>query len=166
VVKYASLDAAGAPFCAGDGSGTACPCGNESAVGSSSGCISSLGVGGRLFASGNAHLTADTLVLHGDQMPNSAVLFFQGTGQQAGGAGSIFGDGLRCASGLVARLGTKLNVGGASSYPAAGDAPISVRGGVTAPGVRTYQCWYRNAAPFCTPSPFNVTNGWQVTWAP
>jgi hypothetical protein len=37
---------------------------------------------------------------------------------------------------------------------------------VTAPGVRTYQAWYRNAAAFCTASTFNLTNGVQLTWGP
>jgi hypothetical protein len=35
---------------------------------------------------------------------------------------------------------------------------------VTAAGTRTYQCWYRNAAAFCTPSTFNLTNGVLITW--
>ncbi len=151
-------------FCFGDGSGTACPCGNSSAVGANSGCSNSLGVGGVLVASGSASVAGDTLVLAGSGMPNSSALYFQGTSQSAAGAGAVFGDGLRCAAGSVIRLGTKVNASGASQYPVAGDAAVSVRG-VDAPGdVRTYQVWYRNAAAFCTTSTFNVTNGWQVTW--
>jgi hypothetical protein len=42
---------------------------------------------------------------------------------------------------------------------------VSVRGGVTVPGVRTYQTWYRNASPFCTPSTFNLTNGLSILWS-
>jgi hypothetical protein len=100
-------------------------------------------------------------------MPNSSALYFQGTSQQASGAGSIFGDGLRCASGGIIRLGAKLNAAGASQYPDVGDPLISVRGQLPpAGGVRTYQVWYRNAAPFCTPSTFNLTNGAQLTWVP
>jgi hypothetical protein len=157
---------AGLLFCFGDGSGTACPCGNNSAAGSQDGCLSSLGTGGRLRASGNASLAADTIVLTGAQMPNSSALYFQGTNQQNGGLGAAFGDGLRCAGGTVIRLGTKANVAGASQYPAAGDPPTSVRGLVTAPGTRTYQIWYRNAAAFCTAATFNLSNGCQITWAP
>jgi hypothetical protein len=100
-------------------------------------------------------------------MPNSAVLYFQGTGQIAGGLGVTFGDGLRCAGGTIVRLGTKTNVAGASQYPSGNDPPISVRGQVPlAGGVRTYQAWYRNAAPYCTPSTFNLTNGIEVQWTP
>jgi hypothetical protein len=64
------------------------------------------------------------------------------------------------------RLKTLTNVAGASHYPLAGDPHVSVRGGCAAGDVRTYQVWYRNAAAFCTPSTFNLTNGTQVTWAP
>jgi hypothetical protein len=78
----------------------------------------------------------------------------------------VFGDGLRCASGTVIRLKTVTNVGGASQYPEAGDPSVSVRGLVTAPSIRTYQCWYRNAAAFCTASTFNLSNGVQVQWTP
>jgi hypothetical protein len=153
-------------FCFGDGSGTTCPCGNASAIGSGSGCTSTLGVGAKLSATGQADLSSDTLVLHGNQMPNSSALYFQGTTRTANGAGSVFGDGLRCASGAIARLGARFNVGGASIYPAAGDPHISVKGAISAPGPRTYQVWYRNAAAFCTPSTFNLTNGVEVTWSP
>jgi hypothetical protein len=64
------------------------------------------------------------------------------------------------------RLATKTNASGASQYPAAGDPSVSVRGGVLAPGMRTYQVWYRNAAAFCTTATFNLTNGLRATWVP
>lgn len=153
-------------FCFGNGTGTQCPCGNNAPPTAFTGCISSLGVGGVMSLGGNASITADTLTLLSTQMPNSSALFFQGTTQANGGNGSVFGDGLRCAGGSSIRLSTKSNVGGASQYPAVGEAPISTKGFVTAPGVRTYQCWYRNAASFCTPSTFNLTNGVQVNWSP
>jgi hypothetical protein len=95
-------------------------------------------------------------------MPNSSALYFQGTAQSA----THFGDGLRCAAGSIIRIGTKTNTAGASSYPGLGEAPVSVRGAVPAGAVRHYQVWYRNAAAFCTPSPFNLTNGISVTWTP
>jgi hypothetical protein len=43
---------------------------------------------------------------------------------------------------------------------------VSVRGLVATPGTRNYQVWYRNAAAFCAPSTFNLTNGLSLTWAP
>jgi hypothetical protein len=156
----------GSPICFGDGSGTACPCGNNSAVGAEEGCLNSFAQGGKLVASGSSSVSADTLALQGSQMPNSSALYFQGTSTISGGAGVVFGDGLRCAGGSVTRLGTKANSGGASQYPAAGDPAVSVRGNCAPGDVRTYQVWYRNAAVFCTAATFNLTNGLTITWNP
>jgi len=152
-------------YCFGDGSGTACPCGNSGLSGN--GCASSVAAGGaNLAASGMSSLSNDTLVLTGTSMPNSSALYFQGTAAQNGGLGIVFGDGLRCAGGTVVRLGTKFNTAGASQYPVGGDQSVSVRGLVVAPGTRVYQVWYRNAAAFCTISTFNLSNGIQATWIP
>ncbi len=154
---------AGAGFCAGDGTGTACPCANVGGAGR--GCASSVSAtGARLQATGNPSLSADTVILGGSGMPNSSALYFQGTTQQSGGLGSAFGDGLRCAAGAIVRLGTKTNVGGTSSYPVGGDLSVSVRGAIGAPGTRTYQIWYRNAAAFCTADTFNLSNGFSIVW--
>jgi len=151
------------PFCFGDGSGTACPCANSGAVGN--GCANSLNANGaNLVGSGTPSIAADTLVLSGSGMPSSSVLYFQGTTQSGGGAGTLFGDGVRCAAGTVIRLGTKTNVAGSSQYPELGDIPISIRGSNSAGTTRTYQAWYRNAANFCTTATFNLTNGVEVGW--
>jgi hypothetical protein len=161
---YMPTGPVGTPFCSGDGTGTACPCGNSGIAGN--GCASSVNVNGaNLTTSGAASLANDTLVLNGSGMPDSSALYFQGTTQLNGGMGAAFGDGLRCAGGTVIRLKTTANVAGASHYPATGDPSISVKGAVTAPGTRTYQVWYRNAAAFCTPSTFNLSNGVSVNWS-
>ncbi len=150
-------------LCAGDGSGAACPCGNTGGAGR--GCGNSIdATGALLVATGAASVAGDTLVLSGSSMPNSSALYFQGSSALGGGAGTAFGDGLRCAGGAVVRLGTKTNAAGMSQYPGAGDASVSVRGVVAAGDQRVYQVWYRNAAAFCTVSTFNVTNGVSVTW--
>ncbi|MBL8862301.1 MAG: hypothetical protein JNK02_09850 [Planctomycetes bacterium] len=152
-------------YCFGDGTGAACPCGNDAPFFSNQGCLHSLGSGGVLGSAGSARILSDTFVLLGTGMTNSSCLYFQGTTQVAGGLGTTFGDGLRCAGGAIVRLGTKSNVAGASQYPAAGDPAVSVRGLVSAAGsVRTYQVWYRNAAVFCTGDTFNLTTALQVTW--
>ncbi len=152
------------PFCFGDGTGVACPCGNNGAPGN--GCRNSVAVGGaNLFASGNASIANDTFLLQGQDMPNSSALYFQGTAQQAGG-GQAFGDGLRCAAGTIVRLGIEQNNLGTSQYPTFPELSISVRGLCTVGATRTYQVWYRNAAAFCTSSTFNLSNGLQVTWLP
>jgi len=154
-------------FCTG-AAPAACPCGNVAPAGSGTGCLSSLGVGGRLRATGNPSLSNDTVSLNGDQMPvNAPTLYFQGTIQQGAGAGAPFGDGLRCAGGTVIRLGVAANsASGASSYPGAGNPPVSAVGQLTTPATRTYQAWYRNAASFCTSATFNLTNGLELAWAP
>ncbi|MCY2958909.1 MAG: hypothetical protein NTY35_01995 [Planctomycetota bacterium] len=163
IVKVVVATAPGSRFCPGDGSVTACPCGNLGILGH--GCANSVTTDGAvLTATGTASLANDTVSLLGAGMPNSSALYFQGTAQQSSGAGVAFGDGLRCVAGSIVRLGTKSNVAGASQYPSAGDLRVSVRGLVTTPGTRHYQVWYRNAAAFCTSSTFNLSNGWTLTW--
>jgi hypothetical protein len=154
---------AGTPFCFGGL--VACPCGNAGSAGN--GCASSVNpLGAHLAGTGLPSLTNDTLVLRGSGMPNSNALYFQGTAQVNAGAGAPFGDGLRCAGGTIVRLEAQANVAGASVYPDVGELPVSLRGVVSAPGLRTYQIWYRNAAAFCTPDTFNLTNGLEIAWAP
>jgi hypothetical protein len=154
-------------FCFGDGSGTACPCGNAGAVGS--GCANSLNSNGAyLTSSGNPWVSNDDFVLQASGMPNAAALYFQGTQYTNGQSGVVFGDGLRCAGGTVIRLATKLNSAGASQFPDVGDPSVSVHGMVQSTGgFYIYQVWYRNADPtFCTPSTFNLTNALYAIWAP
>jgi hypothetical protein len=153
------------PFCFGDGSASACPCGNGGAPGR--GCANATNpAGARLATEGWPSLTQDELVLLGDGMPNGSAFYFQGTAELAGGAGAPFGDGLRCAGGALAALRTVPNRGGASHYPRSQDPPISMRGQVNVPGTRTYQIWYRNSASYCTSDRFNFSNGVSVTWVP
>jgi hypothetical protein len=154
-------------FCAGDGTGTACPCGNDSPIGANAGCLSSIGTGAALRGAGFASVAADSLVLTCSGLPaTTSALFFQGTSQISAGAGAVMGDGLRCVGGSVARLGTKSASAGVVSYPQVGDTPISVRGSVFSTALRTYQVWYRNSASFCTVAPFNLSQGVQVSWSP
>ena len=151
------------PYCFGDGSGTACPCGNVGTAGN--GCPNSVNAqGARLSFTGVPSLSTDSFVLQGSGMANSSALYFQGTTRANGGLGTVFGDGLRCAAGAVIRLGTRTNASGASSFPSIFDLPISFS--VGAVGTRTYQVWYRNAAAFCNAETFNLTNGIEVVWIP
>jgi hypothetical protein len=152
--------------CAGDGTGTQCPCGNNGASGH--GCANSANPAGALLtASGTASVASDSLVLHATGMSNGTVLFFEGNSALNGGAGAIFDDGLRCAPSPTIRLGTKIVSGGAAQYPLAGDPSISIKGLVPViGGTRVYQAWYRDSASFCTASTSNLTNAISVLWAP
>ena len=156
----------GVPFCFGDGSGTACPCGNASAVGAEEGCLNSLSIGGKLVSSGVPSVANDTLNFTGAQMTNSSCLYFQGTLPTLGGLGAMFGDGLRCAGGNIRRLGLRFASGGSVSLGGSGAPSLVQIGNITSAGVRQYQAWYRNAAAFCTASTFNLTNGVEVLWVP
>ena len=160
----------GAPFCLGDGvSGNNCPCSNTSTTSLEAGCRNSTGSAARLTATGLPDVSNDTLVLQGIGMPpNSSCLYFQGSAKQSSGLGAAFGDGLRCAGGTVIRLATKTNnSSGTSTYPGFFDQSVSVKGNLSFfGGTRYYQCWYRNAAAYCTTSTFNVSNGYQVDWRP
>jgi hypothetical protein len=156
-------------FCAGDGSASACPCGNSSPAGSGRGCLNSFGTGALLTGSGTAQVANDMVQLQLSATPPTghAPTFFQGT--LAADAGSTFGDGLRCASGSVVRLGTRTSVNGAVSFGfgIAGDPLISAQGAIPLAGAtRYYQANYRNGVAFCTPAPVNTSNGLKVVWSP
>lgn len=154
-------------FCFGDGSGASCPCLNYATFGEEGGCTNSLGLAGWLRASGTPSVALDTLVLTSSHLPaTGSALYFQGNLEDSLGAGTTLGDGIRCLTGAIVRLGTKFSSGGTSSYPVGTDPRISVRGGVLPGQTRFYQSWYRNASTtFCTPSTFNYTNGVAVAWS-
>jgi Tol biopolymer transport system component len=153
------------PFCSGDGSGSTCPCANSSTSGR--GCANSTGIGGALAGFGAASLAADTLTLVASDITGQA-LFFQGTSPVGGGAGNVFGDGLRCAGGSTIRMGTVSPSGTSAQYPGSVTPhPIHIAGApIVAGDVRHYQCWYRDAAVFCTASTYNLTNGVTTVWQP
>jgi hypothetical protein len=167
IVTFPAALPVGSKFCSGDGTAMACPCGNAGAPGN--GCANSVNAnGGSLSALGGvASLSNDVVLLQGSGMTNAPCLYFQGTVQQNGGMGNVFGDGLRCVSGSIVRLKTATNVNGVSQFPAAGDPTLSVKGLVTTPGLREYQIWYRNSANFCVAAAtFNLTNGLEINWIP
>lgn len=159
-VKYRLADAAVA-FCFGDGSSMPCPCGNASWSGAGAGCVHSLGGAATLRGNGTASLSMDNLTLVADAMPASTALFFEGTSS----ANTTFGDGIRCVAGTVRRLGAKSIQAGEARFPESGEVPIGA-GVSPLGGQRYYQVWYRNAASWCTPSTFNLTNALRVTWTP
>ena len=159
-------------YCYGDGSGTQCPCGNNGLP--RRGCGNSVNASGaKLDASGDARVSADTLVLRGAGMPpHSTAVYFQATLRVNNGAGVVLGDGLRCVAGTFIRLGYKVNNGaGGSGYGGPlGDTPISVRGGIPSVGAtRDYQVYFRDPAAFCQGvqiATYNLSNGLEAIWTP
>jgi hypothetical protein len=111
-------------LCFGDGSGAACPCGNNSMVGEAEGCLNSLGTGARLRAYGSASFANDMLVMHHSRGTDSSTLLFQGLATTGGGGGVPFGDGLRCVTQSVQRLGTKTACEGTQIWPDVGETHL------------------------------------------
>ena len=78
-IEITDVDCVGGPgisFCSGDGSGTACPCGN--AGGAGEGCANDTGSGARLSGSGSSSVGTDDMVLSATNLTNGPGLFFQG----------------------------------------------------------------------------------------
>jgi len=161
-----ALPDAGLPFCFGDGSAGPCPCGNTSFAGANMGCRNSLMVGSNLSAIGVPSVSADSLLLRGDSMPNGPVVFLQGTHRNFAGLGTTFGDGLKCLSGSVRRLGSKVSALGWTSFPGSGDSPVSVTGLATPGTTLYYQLWFRDTSTYCTSAPWNLSNALMVNWGP
>lgn len=98
--------------------------------------------------------------------PNAPAMIVQG---DAVHAPVVFGEGMRCVGGSLIRIGVAHTYGGPSVwgavYPGPNDPSIAERAALPVDGgVRYYQGWYRAALGVCTPSTFNMTNGWGVSW--
>jgi hypothetical protein len=148
------------PFCFGDGTGDACPCGNLGAPGH--GCDIPSGTGGiRLraeswspnFAGGGQ---VDFVGSGFPVMSEPAAHLIRSTSAQSPAA--VFGDGLLCIApaGLV-RLNATLASGGLSVNPTMHGAGA---------GTYHYQLWVRSfPISFCDPiAAYNLSNGVELTW--
>ena len=156
-------DSADFGFCAGDGAGAPCPCGNSGSPGH--GCANSAFPGGaRMTVTGTPSVSNDTLQLDVQgSRPSQPGLFFQGDNAVGGGAGIPFGDGLRCAGGAVVRLElVSADAAGAVSTSVA----IGLEAGVAAGEVKRYQWWYRDPGGSPCGFEFNLSNGVELTWVP
>ncbi len=147
--------APGTGFCYAN-TASGCPCGNS--VTEESGCSNNSGLGAIMTGSGSATVGSDTLVLSVTQAAaNSPGLFFSGPGTIAP---SFFGDGLRCVSGPILRLGV---VFADASGSAATNFSISLAEGLTGGETRSYQYWYRDTTGPCGTG-FNTSNGYGIQW--
>jgi len=150
-----------AVICHGDGSGTACPCGN---VGNSGeGCANGAGSGGVLGATGSSSVSIGDLVLTASQLiPSQPGLYFQGNNAINSGLGTAFGDGLRCAGGGVVRLQVRFADSSGSSQTS---VDIPATGGISAGDLKRFQVWYRDPASSPCGALFNLTNGVEITFS-
>lgn len=153
----------GTPYCFGDGSGTACPCGATGNPGE--GCANTGGLGGAiLHASGNAYIGNDTFKIQVVAAPgNKPGLILRGISPVNGGLGGMVGDGLLCTSGSTARSQVQVTSNGATLFTDFQNQPFGASSygpGVTA----NYQFWYRDPGNTCSGGGFNFSNAWAVTW--
>jgi hypothetical protein len=155
--------------CPGDTTLAACPCGNNGAFGH--GCENSASTGGALLSASGTTFP-DTLVLTSSgELPNSLSIFLQGN--TLAPTVISFGDGLRCAGGMLLRLYVKGASAGTAQAPQAGDPSISARSASLGDPIqqgtyRYYQTYYRDPSmSFCPAgSTFNVSNGIRAVWGP
>ncbi len=158
LVTLMKNDYSGEPYCFGDGSSLACPCGNESASGAGEGCANSTGPGGLLTASGAASITSDDLVITASQLPaNQFGIVYAGLNPTQ----IPFGDGHRCVGGGIVRFGVKSS-GGSGSFSQSSAASIL---GLSPGDTRRFQGWFRDPMGPCGTA-FNLTNALAVVFAP
>lgn len=165
-IRDQALASAFTPYCFGDGTGATCPCNNTGAP--NRGCTNSLpgSAGAVLVATGLPSISSDTVTLTAEEVTGTGLLF-QGTSPLGAGAGSEFGDGLLCLGGTIVRLAVVAPVGLNATYPnVTQTTPVHTAGGIAAPGLFTYQFWYRDALFYCTLSTFNLTQGLSTIWVP
>jgi hypothetical protein len=151
---------------------SACPCSNPPS-GPGRGCDNSSATGGAaLSASGSASLANDTVVFTTQgERPTAASILIQGTSATSGVA---FGQGVRCAGGLVKRLYLKAAVAGSFTAPQSGDPSVTSRSALLGDTIgagtrRHYQVYYRDPIVLggCpSTAGFNVTQAIDVYWSP
>ncbi len=155
-------------FCYGDGSGTACPCNNDSLLGHAGGCAHQNGDGAILAATGNPSIANDTLqfaVTSGAANTFSVMMSGDNRLPLVGnvGAGVQVFDGLRCAEGAVRSHGARpINfLGIASGW---GPGTISAQGNFAAGQTRHFFVFFRTHANQTCNSGVNSSNGVSVTF--
>lgn len=151
------------PYCDGTGTTpgmTPCPCGPSTG----GGCPSSVSAMGAVLTSSGPPCLNGGIYLFTSNMPaTSTAIYLMGDATIPGG--TPFGDGVRCVDGALVRLRAVPSVGGASQFPDPGLMPFNPPGVLPCSGVvRYFQTYYRNAALFCTPATFNISNGLIVSW--
>jgi hypothetical protein len=158
---------------AGHGGVMRCPCGNPPFA-SGQGCDNSSVTGGAILsATGYAYLSLDNLTFTTlIEKPNATSILLEGTAPVP--TGLVFGQGVRCAGGILKRMYVKTAVNGSITAPALGDPTVSARsaqlGLPIQPGEpRYFLVYYRDSTVLggCSPtSTFNTTQTGSVSWWP
>jgi hypothetical protein len=153
----------------------ACPCANP-AVGSGKGCDNSSATGGASITGAGSNSLANPTVAFtsAGEKPTATSILLQGTAVNP--AGQVFGQGVRCTTGVLKRLYVKTASGGSILAPnfGAGDLPIPSRSAalgdpISAGQSRWYMVYYRDPIVLggCNAlSTFNATNTAAVLWQP
>ncbi|MCC6409859.1 MAG: FG-GAP repeat protein [Planctomycetes bacterium] len=145
----------------GDGSGAACPCGNDGQLGA--GCANSTGLGATLSALGSKSVALDDLYFAAKHLPPSAnAMLFSGTTIKNGGLGIPFADGLLVAGGATKRIQVQT---ACSNGEARWGSGLDAAGLWHAGDTRVFQAWYRNVQGPCGAG-FNYSNAVQLTFTP
>jgi len=147
-------------FCDGsDDSLASCPCGGGAP---DTGCEIAQGTGGvglTVFAQETSPLNRATAVGTGfPSMGSPAAIVIRSSGLDPASP-VVFGDGLRCVSVPLVRLGATQAAGGTSIHTFG-------HGSMAGSGSFAYQLWFRNTPiSFCDPvAAFNLSNGRLLTW--
>ena len=115
----------------------------------------STGFPGLLDASGSASLTHSNLELIARDVPDGLGLFFYATQKNQ----AVFGNGLLCGGGTIQRLPPVNAAGGTATLP----VPLASFG-LTTPGTRFFQYWYRDAT--AGGSFFNTSDALEIEFVP
>ena len=146
-------------FC--DASDGACPCANDPAIGTESGCLNSTGQGAVLSESGIATLSGSTLVFSvSGARPSQPGMFVQG-----GAAVSLpFKDGRLCMGTPTERLEVAFTDAGGN---AVSTVDIAAAGNLfAAQPLRYYQYWYRDPVVSPCGTGSNFSNALEISWLP
>ncbi|MBL8859052.1 MAG: hypothetical protein JNL28_11135 [Planctomycetes bacterium] len=140
------------------------PCGNDDAT---AGCKNNTGLGGLLCGFGTTSVATDDLEMLATQLPPFSIgLIFMGPAQTL----APFGDGLRCVGPTIHRLAIAPAdlLGNANFGPGFVALSQSIGGAaqISSGSTFNFQVWYRDAATYCMPETFNLTNGLSVVFTP
>jgi hypothetical protein len=150
-----------------------CPCANPpAAIGR--GCNNSAATGGAILSqAGMASIANDTVVFSTTgERPTPLSIVWQST--TLAPAGIQFGQGVRCGTGTLKRLYTKVASGGSITAPQGGDLSVSARSAaandpLSSGTTRYYFVSYRDPILLGGCSPvftFNATQTGAITWRP